>query len=699
MPNPYGTTEPMPGDSERASLIKINTSINRLAGSSGVVGPPGPQGPSGISGPQGPEGVEGPPGPPGPAGTTVTSTTTQDFVQPASGANVPVKVVDSSGMATGLTLYGATAAGVFTGYYAVISHVAPNDVILKNLGSNGAIAPGQTIPTGTILSGSGPSGPQGPQGPQGVPGTQGPLGPAGPTGAMGSQGPPGVVGPQGLQGPAGVPGPQGDQGVVGPQGVQGPQGNTGALGPKGDPGPTGPTGAASTVPGPVGPQGIQGAQGPKGDLGNEDVGSIKPWPAVGAPNSWMLCDGRAISRTLYPDLFAVLQTTWGAGDGSTTFNVPDLRGKFVLGAGQGTGLTNRALAAQGGEENHQLTVAELAQHSHNYNNVNVAGSVVGQGSPSLGLLSQATSSAGSNTPHNNMPPFLVITYIIKVSPTGGATAQAPIADATQAGLMNRLSGLASDYVGGDNASHPRGAAVVGNVAGDPVAPGSIVVPSYKAHPDALWTPMNAFDDHFDGATLDPKWTQFITAAAGNALIDTAASELTLTVASSSTNNGTPYVVSATQALLNQTAPYQITAKFNPTLYAAAFSASICYASLRLYSPSNYLVDCRIAASYAPGPPIINYVYCQVYGGQNAATQALLLYGAFQCRYVRFVYGTDRSVTIWVSNNGQSWIALVVVTGATSGFSTEIPTRAGLYLVGVNAARGLISSDWIRFQNL
>lgn len=254
-------------------------------------------------------------------------------------------------------------------------------------------------------------------------------------------------------------------------------------------------------------------------------------------------------------------------------------------------------------------------------------------------------------------------------------------------------------IGGPAGPAPNQGIVIGGTVAEPNFPGGVIVPSYKNHPDAIWSPMNAFDDHFDAASLDPKWTQFITAAAGNALIDTAASELTLTVASSSTNNGTPYVVSATQALLNQTAPFQITTKFNPTLYAAAFSASICYASLRLYSPSNYLVDCRIAASYAPGPPIINYVYCQVYGGINAATQALLLYGAFQCQYVRFVYGTDRSVTIWVSNNGQSWIALVVVTGATSGFSTEIPTRAGLYLVGVNAGRGLISSDWIRFQNL
>jgi microcystin-dependent protein len=180
----------------------------------------------------------------------------------------------------------------------------------------------------------------------------------------------------------------------------------------------------------------------------------------------MLCDGRAISRTTYPDLFTAIGTNYGAGDGSTTFNIPDLRGRFVLGTGAGIGLTNRALAASGGEETHQLTIGELASHthiqnahSHTYQAVNTgATAIYAAGAGPVGTINTGSTTAvnqntGGDTAHNTMPPFLVITYIIKVSLTGGATAQAPLADATQNGLLRKVSGNADDYVGGDNQCH------------------------------------------------------------------------------------------------------------------------------------------------------------------------------------------------------------------------------------------------------
>jgi microcystin-dependent protein len=63
-----------------------------------------------------------------------------------------------------------------------------------------------------------------------------------------------------------------------------------------------------------------------------------------APTGYLLCDGSAVSRTTYARLFAVLSTAWGSGDGSSTFNVPDLRGRCSIGAGTGSGLTARTLA-------------------------------------------------------------------------------------------------------------------------------------------------------------------------------------------------------------------------------------------------------------------------------------------------------------------------------------------------------------------
>lgn len=63
------------------------------------------------------------------------------------------------------------------------------------------------------------------------------------------------------------------------------------------------------------------------------AGCIMPFAGTSAPTSWVACDGSAISRTTYATLFAAIGTTWGSGDGSTTFNVPDLRGMFVRGTG------------------------------------------------------------------------------------------------------------------------------------------------------------------------------------------------------------------------------------------------------------------------------------------------------------------------------------------------------------------------------
>lgn len=202
----------------------------------------------------------------------------------------------------------------------------------------------------------------------------------------------------------------------------------------------------------VGPGGDIGSPGASGTSGVE-VGSIKAWPSVTPPAMWMIMDGSPISRTLYPDLFTLIGTNFGAGDGSTTFNLPDARSRFILPAGQGSGLTNRILAATGGEENHQLIIAELAKHSHSsFYQANAAAGTAGTGVGSTGP-SVPSGLTGGDTAHNNMPPFLVLTYIIKVSGGGGPTAQAPIANQTQAGLMNKLSGNATDYVGGDNACH------------------------------------------------------------------------------------------------------------------------------------------------------------------------------------------------------------------------------------------------------
>lgn len=80
---------------------------------------------------------------------------------------------------------------------------------------------------------------------------------------------------------------------------------------------------------------------------------------------WLLCNGQTVSRTTYANLFTAIGTRYGIGDGSTTFTMPDVRGRSLIGAGQGSGLTNRDISLISvGEESHVQTLAELVGHTH-----------------------------------------------------------------------------------------------------------------------------------------------------------------------------------------------------------------------------------------------------------------------------------------------------------------------------------------------
>ena len=144
------------------------------------------------------------------------------------------------------------------------------------------------------------------------------------------------------------------------------------------------------------------------------VGEIKLWSAATAPDKWLLCDGAAISRTTYADLFELISTTYGAGDGTTTFNIPDLRGRAPMGAGQGSGLSNRLLGSFWGEEEHLLSIIEMPNHNHNYtlpaNSTRASGSSACVSTSSQ--QTKTTASEGGGEAHNNIQPSLVVNFII-----------------------------------------------------------------------------------------------------------------------------------------------------------------------------------------------------------------------------------------------------------------------------------------------
>jgi microcystin-dependent protein len=95
-----------------------------------------------------------------------------------------------------------------------------------------------------------------------------------------------------------------------------------------------------------------------------DIGDIKYSCKSDDHDGWLKCDGRAISRTDYADLFNAIQSAFGNGDGLTTFNLPDARGRVLGAIGQGAGLTNRQLGNTVGAETHTLTIGEMPSHNH-----------------------------------------------------------------------------------------------------------------------------------------------------------------------------------------------------------------------------------------------------------------------------------------------------------------------------------------------
>jgi len=100
------------------------------------------------------------------------------------------------------------------------------------------------------------------------------------------------------------------------------------------------------------------------DYKSFSIGDLKQSTRTADHYGWLICNGQAISRTEYSELFAIIATSFGVGDGSTTFNVPDARGRVIGTIGTGTGLTARTLGQSTGAETHTLTVSEIPSHSH-----------------------------------------------------------------------------------------------------------------------------------------------------------------------------------------------------------------------------------------------------------------------------------------------------------------------------------------------
>jgi microcystin-dependent protein len=138
-------------------------------------------------------------------------------------------------------------------------------------------------------------------------------------------------------------------------------------------------------------------------------------PVANIPGGYLLCDGSAVSRTTYAGLYAAIGTGWGVGDGSTTFNLPNLMGKTTVGYNASDTDFN-AVGKTGGEKTHQLTITEMPAHTHLYDKGQQGDTTSGvpENDPNgRGYVSTASSSTGGDGAHNNMQPYGVVLKLIK----------------------------------------------------------------------------------------------------------------------------------------------------------------------------------------------------------------------------------------------------------------------------------------------
>jgi microcystin-dependent protein len=155
------------------------------------------------------------------------------------------------------------------------------------------------------------------------------------------------------------------------------------------------------------------------------LGEIRMFAGNFAPRGWALCDGTLLSIAQKQALFALLGTTYG-GDGRVTFALPDLRGRAPMHWGNGPGLTPRSPGERGGSESVALQLAQLPPHGHA---LQATGTPATDRAPAGKLFAEAADDAyaspagaapapmvvwgaGSSRPHDNLPPQLVVNFII-----------------------------------------------------------------------------------------------------------------------------------------------------------------------------------------------------------------------------------------------------------------------------------------------
>ena len=279
-----------------------------------------------------------------------------------------------------------------------------------------------------------------------------------------------------------------------------------------------------------------------------------------------------------------------------------------------------------------------------------------------------------------------------VNPPSG-TSGTPRATQFNDGLLAQVSGNTTDFVDGTNNSADLGATILGQATiTNPGLTKSIIVPRYAGHPDRIWTP-GTYDDHFDGASLNAKWTQVI----GSGAISVSGSHVHLNAV---TPTSALYATYITQGLPAES-DLDIRMKLR-------FSG---YLTLNAGTYAQFFVGINGGNSLG-----VRFRHLVIYGAsfapQTNSQRAFLEYGANFgtvlndmlrvgeiAPYWRFSYSNSSKQTVlYFSFDGVTWIAFSSgVTGAQSLFSTTPPNTVQIVVQAANSAFSLLSVDWFRIQ--
>jgi len=296
--------------------------------------------------------------------------------------------------------------------------------------------------------------------------------------------------------------------------------------------------------------------------------------------------------------------------------------------------------------------------------------------------------------------------------TGGADI-IPSANTTRVGLLNQLTGNATDFVGGDNACHTLGPVIVGVPQGTPTtsyAPGAIVVPRFADYPDGVWSPMGAFDDHFEGTTLNAKWAQNpgsspVTSLDPSGKIYALASRICLNGTAAANNDTQYWTPSVTQSLPNAN-PTTISLDVDTLGYSNIINTG---SAPGVSSTGGFFVQLRNTANSAATRLLVYITRSQnqfqtgpahqlAFGIGAGTTQPGYLFGVWP-RYFSVRFDASFTVFFSISLTGRHWTSLNSITAAQSGFSSSNPPNVfdmGCFCSNFGGSENTI--DWVRLTN-